>query len=66
MRSRTVFRGFNLGGYGLFELIANVHYRTDPADGGNRRVVDPNRALRDADGWTCFDGGFALAAPPTR
>lgn len=56
--------GMNFGAAGPYEKIAGrLHYRIDPRNAANARIVDLQFAPRDADGMVTFAGDFILLKP---
>ncbi|MCC2662151.1 MAG: hypothetical protein K0S35_73 [Geminicoccaceae bacterium] len=56
--------GQAFGAAGAYERLAGrLHYAVDPADPANRRIVDLERAPRDARGLVTFAGDFLLLRP---
>jgi len=56
--------GRAFGRAGAYELVVGrLHYSVDPADPGNRTIVDLPLAPRDASGRVAFSGDFTLLRP---
>lgn len=56
--------GMSFGQAGPYEKITGrLHYRVDPRNPANARIVDLTKAPRDADGMVVFSGEFILLKP---
>src|SRR5688572_21118612 len=65
VHTREAFAGsMTFGTTGPYEKITGrLHYAVDPGDPANARVVDLQRAPRDARGRDAFSGDFVLLKP---
>lgn len=56
--------GMSFGSAGPYEkLVGRLHYRVDPRNPANARIIDLARAPRDNDGMVVFVGDFILLKP---